>query len=207
MATIKGNILLYKLGNEQSRLLKNYFSRKRYNVIVAHNKKQVASFMKNYCFLYAFIDNNSSNDKIEELMKGFDGLINIVTIKEKLQTKNLLKSLQQEFDNNHTKQNFYQLGNYNYSVDEAMLRYSTADNTLMQGLTRKENAILNILCSNMGNIVFKHRIVMSIWRKDDFASARSLDVYISRLRKYLSLDSRVQIITFHARGLSIVVNH
>ncbi len=207
MATIKGNILLYKLEAEQSRLLKNYFSRKRYNVILSHNKRQVTSFMKNYCFLYAFIDSNSSNDKIEELMKGFDGLINIVTIKGKLQTKNLLKSLQQEFDNNQTKQNFYQLGHYDYSVDEAMLRYSTADNTLMQGLTRKENAILNILCSNMGNIVFKHRIVMSIWRKDDFASARSLDVYISRLRKYLSLDSRVQIITFHARGLSIVVNH
>ncbi len=204
---IKGNVLLYKLEQEQDRQLENYFSRKRYRVLVAHNKKQLTPFLKNYCFTYAFINESEQDKTIKDYLKSFDNMINIITLKTELKTRNLLKSLQTEFTDNQKKVSFYKIGLYDYFVDEAILRFTTSDNTLMQYLTKKENAILNILCTNMGSMVFKRRIVMSVWRKEDHASLRSLDVYIARLRKYLSLDSNIQIRTSHSRGLSIEVNN
>jgi DNA-binding response OmpR family regulator len=45
-----------------------------------------------------------------------------------------------------------------------------------------------------------------IWRDDNYFTSRSMDVYIAKLRKYLSVDGKVQILNIHGEGFRLVVN-
>ncbi len=89
--------------------------------------------------------------------------------------------------------------------DDASLGYLMADflidyfnqSLYFQGscrrLTGKENEVIALLIINSGQIVRKETILKSIWGTNDYFSGRSLDVYISKLRKYLQADPNVLI--------------
>lgn len=68
-------------------------------------------------------------------------------------------------------------------------------------LTAKEFSILEILYRNKNSIVSREQLTKELWDKDDFFSSRNLDVFISKLRKYLSDDKNVKIITVKGEGL------
>ena len=71
-------------------------------------------------------------------------------------------------------------------------------------LSSRENDLLKMLCQNMGQLVDRNRILMSIWGADTYFNARSLSVYINHLRKYLGEESPIRIMSVHGKGYKLV---
>ncbi len=75
-----------------------------------------------------------------------------------------------------------------------------------QKLTTKETDLLKLLCNNMNEVLERNFALKAIWFDDNYFNARSMDVYITKLRKYLKEDPRVQIINVHGKGYKLVVD-
>jgi DNA-binding response OmpR family regulator len=73
-------------------------------------------------------------------------------------------------------------------------------------LTGKESELLKMLCDNIGKPVSRSLALKSIWGDDSYFNARSMDVYVTKLRKFLKADGNVQIINLHGEGFKLVVD-
>lgn len=91
-----------------------------------------------------------------------------------------------------------------YHFDYANL--SLIHNDKSKSLTQKEAAILYYLCQHLEKVVKREDILNYVWGNDDYFTGRSLDVFISKIRKYLSLDPAVQIINYHGIGFKLSCN-
>jgi len=74
-----------------------------------------------------------------------------------------------------------------------------------QHLTPKEAALLKILSEEIGKLRTRESMANLIWGEDSYFVARTMDVYIAKLRKYLQSDSRVQIVNIHSLGFQLTV--
>lgn len=72
-------------------------------------------------------------------------------------------------------------------------------------LSPKENALLKLLCQHMGDLMPRELALVRIWKDDNYFTARSMDVYIVKLRKYLKSDPKVSISNIHGQGFRLVV--
>ena len=73
-------------------------------------------------------------------------------------------------------------------------------------LSPKENELLRLLIININDLLSREIALNKIWRDDSYFASRSMDVYITKLRKYLSLDPKVEILNIHGEGFRLVVN-
>ena len=73
-------------------------------------------------------------------------------------------------------------------------------------LSPKENELLRLLIINVDDLLSREIALNKIWRDDSYFASRSMDVYIAKLRKYLSLDTNIEIINIHGEGFRLVVN-
>lgn len=73
-------------------------------------------------------------------------------------------------------------------------------------LTDKESALLQLLLSHQGAVIKRSDILQQLWGDDDYFMGRSLDVFISRLRKYLQADPNISIRTIHSVGFTLEVD-
>lgn len=71
-------------------------------------------------------------------------------------------------------------------------------------LTAKENALLLLFCQNLNKTVDRSEALLKIWNDDSYFNARSMDVYIAKLRKYIREDEKVNILTVHGQGFKLV---
>lgn len=117
---------------------------------------------------------------------------------------------------NHTKQKTFQLGsilfdysNYELSIPvqplQAQRRKEAEVNIEKRKLTEKEAEVLYVLCCNMNNVIRRDELLMKVWGSDDYFLGRSLDVFLSKLRKYLSSDKSVEIENHHGVGFKLTV--
>jgi DNA-binding response OmpR family regulator len=74
-----------------------------------------------------------------------------------------------------------------------------------QRLTTKENDLLKLLASNKNGIVERNFALSAVWGDDSYFNGRSMDVYIAKLRKYLTFDSNIEIVNVHGKGFKLVV--
>jgi DNA-binding response OmpR family regulator len=74
-----------------------------------------------------------------------------------------------------------------------------------RNLTRKESALLNLLSENINQIVTREFALRTIWGDDDYFIGRSMDVFITKLRKYLSDDPAISITNIHGTGFRLEV--
>jgi DNA-binding response OmpR family regulator len=95
----------------------------------------------------------------------------------------------------------FKVGNYVFDYANLTLIDSKGKNQL----TQKEADVLNYFCQNMDKVLRRDDILMSIWGDDDYFIGRSLDVFISRLRKYLKNDPNVSIENIHSVGFKMMV--
>ena len=72
-------------------------------------------------------------------------------------------------------------------------------------LTTKEADLLTLLCQHANNMVDRMHALQIIWRSDNYFSARSMDVYITKLRKHLKDDPQIEIINIHGKGYKLIV--
>lgn len=90
-----------------------------------------------------------------------------------------------------------QIGDYTFDHANLSLEYKDAP---PETLTQKEADLLKLFVEHLNNVVKRSFILETIWGKDDYFLGRSLDVFISRLRKHLSDDDRIKIENIHGVG-------
>jgi len=73
-------------------------------------------------------------------------------------------------------------------------------------LTSKENELLRLLCMYMGEIVDRNDALNMVWGDDNYFNSRSMDVYITKLRKIFKEDESIQIINSHGKGFKLLVD-
>jgi DNA-binding response OmpR family regulator len=93
------------------------------------------------------------------------------------------------------------LGNYTYIP--AKMRLSIGETELK--FTPKENELMKLLCENLGRPVSRSYALKLIWGDDTYFNARSMDVYMTKLRKMLKEDPRVQLLNLHGEGFRLSV--
>lgn len=90
-----------------------------------------------------------------------------------------------------------------YKLDFANLELEGPEGKLR--LTPKEVALLKLLFNNPNKVLKREEILVMIWGRDDYFLGRSLDVFISRLRKYLSKDNRIKLSNIPTVGFKLEV--
>ncbi|MCX6258284.1 MAG: response regulator transcription factor [Bacteroidia bacterium] len=93
----------------------------------------------------------------------------------------------------------YHIGKIIFDTDNYLLKQ---DETVTR-LTRKESELLLLLCQNMNKLVKRETVLEKIWGRNDYFMGRSMDVYITRIRKYLKTDPTVEIINVHGTGFKL----
>ena len=71
-------------------------------------------------------------------------------------------------------------------------------------ITAKEAEILRLLCMNKGSVLDRNSALIAIWNDDSYFNARSMDVYIAKLRKYIEQDSSIEIVNVRGKGFKLV---
>lgn len=95
----------------------------------------------------------------------------------------------------------YKLGKFTFDTQKQVL--SSADST--QKLTTKECELLKLLCSHVNDVLERNYALKTIWVDDNYFNARSMDVYITKLRKLFRGDPNIEIINIHGKGYKLVV--
>ncbi len=92
------------------------------------------------------------------------------------------------------------IGKYSFNAELRIL--SIADDTVK--LSPKESELLKMLCMHENKILDRDKALNKIWGEDGYFTARSMDVYITKLRKYLKEDTAVELINVHGVGFKLV---
>ena len=74
-------------------------------------------------------------------------------------------------------------------------------------LTTKESELLGLLCAHANEILQRDFALKTIWIDDNYFNARSMDVYITKLRKHLKKDPNVEILNVHGKGYKLVISN
>ena len=94
----------------------------------------------------------------------------------------------------------YVIGNVRYHYDENTLFIDQKNISL----TTKENELMKLFLENLNQTVDRTLALKRIWKNDSYFNARSMDVYIAKLRKYLQLTDILKIITIHGEGFKLI---
>ena len=95
----------------------------------------------------------------------------------------------------------YQIGRFVFDTQKQVL---TLDGRQTK-LTTKESELLSLLCAHANEILQRDFALKSIWFDDNYFNARSMDVYITKLRKHLKDDENVEIINIHGKGYKLII--
>ncbi len=141
-------------------------------------------------------------DRIKGFKIGCDDYITkpFSTEELSLRLKAILKRcINIESDSSSKQEKNYNIGDYTFNVNNMTL--SIGDNDRL--LTRKESALLALLCKHKEKIVTREFALKKIWGDDDYFIGRSMDVFITKLRKYLSEDPKISITNIHGTGFRL----
>ena len=98
------------------------------------------------------------------------------------------------------KRDSIKVGNFIFDFDKQVLKLG--DNE--QRLTTKEANLLLMFCENRYDVLDRNYALNKVWGDDNYYNSRSMDVYIAKLRKYLSLDPEVELVNVHGKGFKLL---
>jgi DNA-binding response OmpR family regulator len=143
------------------------------------------------------------DDKLYGLQLGADDYITKPFSMEELILKIEIFLKRSSIDSSRTqKESIYRIGNYTFS--QTGLQLTNGSET--HSLTHREAELLAFFCDHSGKILKRDDILNKVWGNDHFFSSRSLDVFISRLRKLLKSDTKVKIENIHNIGYRLVIS-
>jgi two-component system, OmpR family, response regulator VicR len=140
-------------------------------------------------------------DKIEGLRIGGDDYITKPFSMEELEARieAVLRRTKPE-KTEETKDKF-EIGKYRFDY----LTQKLSIGKQVYDLTTKEAELLKLLCLNINQLVEREIALKLVWGNDSYHNGRSMDVFITKLRKYLKDDSKVEIVSVHGNGHKLVV--
>jgi DNA-binding response OmpR family regulator len=140
-------------------------------------------------------------DRIKGFKLGADDYITKPFSLEELELRvNVL--IKRAYGNQEKFDNKFRVGNYLFDFDNLDLICGEAKNRL----TKKEGRLLRQLCINRNEVLKREKALEIIWGENDYFAGRSMDVYISKLRKYLKEDPNIRIENIHGVGFKLIVN-
>ncbi|MES2872395.1 MAG: response regulator transcription factor [Bacteroidota bacterium] len=96
----------------------------------------------------------------------------------------------------------FDIGSYKFDYTAQMISMGTEQ----QKVSTKEAELLRLLCLKKNEVLTREEALISIWHDDNYFNGRSMDVFLSKLRKYLKEDPKVEIINVHGKGYKLLVN-
>jgi DNA-binding response OmpR family regulator len=100
----------------------------------------------------------------------------------------------------HKGKNIFAIGKYTFDYEQQNLQIRSK----LQKLTSKESELLKLLCMHVNDVLERELALKLVWGADSYFNGRSMDVFISKLRKYLQEDRNVEIMNVHGRGFKLV---
>lgn len=99
------------------------------------------------------------------------------------------------------KSTVFQIGNYTFDYNHHQLVLDEKGTRL----TSKESELLKLFCQNINQPISRSFALKTIWGDDSYFNARSMDVYITKLRKHFKEDTSIQIMNLHGEGFKLMV--
>jgi DNA-binding response OmpR family regulator len=223
-------ILLAEDDNNLGLLLRNYLIAKKYDATLSVNGiEALESFKKNefnICIVDIMMPEMDGLTLAREIRK-IDQNIPVIFLTAKNQKEDIIEGFITGADDYITKpfsmeellyrieailrrtngtvvpkkEEKYSIGEYSFDTLKQLL--SIHDNTIK--LTTKESELLELLCRHKNEILERNYALKAIWIDDNYFNARSMDVYITKLRKYLKKDPSVKILNVHGKGYKLLI--
>jgi two-component system, OmpR family, response regulator len=114
----------------------------------------------------------------------------------------ILRRTEETGKTNEAGDNSFSIGQYTFDFNRQILSFKGKE----QKLTSKEAGLLHLLCTNANEVLERSTALNQIWNDDSYFNARSMDVYIVKLRKYLKEDPTVELINVHGVGFKLIMN-
>ena len=114
----------------------------------------------------------------------------------------VLRRSQQKSINSNDKPGIYHIGKYVFDYTMMALEI----NGHAEKLSAKECELIYMLASNINTLVNREIILKKVWGNDDYFSAKSMDVYVSKIRKRLKDDPAIEILNAYGIGFKMIVN-
>lgn len=227
----KATILLVEDDPNLSMVLQDYLEMLEYSIVLARNGEEGLSHFKKQDFDMCILDvmmprkdgfslamdirkenklipiifltaKSLKEDRIRGFQTGCDDYIAkpFSTEELSLRIRAILRRCQSDSDGENEEQvKTFELGKYIFDVENMIL--NGKDGT--RSLTRKETALLCVLCKNMNKLVARDHILKEVWGDNDYFMGRSMDVFIAKLRKYLRDDPGLSITNVHGAGFKL----
>jgi len=96
----------------------------------------------------------------------------------------------------------FKLGKFTFDSNKQTL----SDDGGVKKLTTKEAELLKLLCENKNDILERNFALKAIWKDDNYFNARSMDVYITKLRKHLKPETSIEIMNIHGKGYKLIIS-
>lgn len=96
----------------------------------------------------------------------------------------------------------FEIGNYFFDYISQVITFKGQQ----QKLSTKEAELLRLLCLKKNDVLTREEALVKIWHDDNYFTGRSMDVFLSKLRKYLKEDPNVEIVNVHGKGYKLLVS-
>ena len=224
-------ILLAEDDHNLGNLLKNYLDAKGYSTILCVNGQEATDTFRQKEFDFCILDImmplkdgfvvaqeiRAANSKIpilfltarsmqEDKLKGFeigadDYLTKPFSMEELLFRIQAILRRSEELTKASGPQGMFKIGAYTFDFNRQVLTILGKE----KKLTSKEAELLRLLCVRDNAVLTRSDALREIWHDDSYFNARSMDVYIVKLRKYLKEDPNVELINVHGVGFKLVM--
>ena len=141
----------------------------------------------------------SEYDKVVGLDSGADDYITKPFSMEEL-TFRIEAILRRVRGKKNKESNIYKIGKFTFDTQKQIL----SSEGKQTKLTTKESELLGLLCAHANEILQRDFALKTIWIDDNYFNARSMDVYITKLRKHLKEDDSIEIINIHGKGYKLI---
>lgn len=143
----------------------------------------------------------------EDKLKGFeigadDYLTKPFSMEELLMRMRAIMRRSQNNSGVEAEKGVFEIGNFTFDYNRQMLKSKDSE----QRLTSKEAELLRLLCQKINDVLDRSFALKKIWLDDSYFNARSMDVYITKLRKYLKSDPNIELLNVHGIGFKLVIH-
>jgi len=99
----------------------------------------------------------------------------------------------------------FEIGSYHFNYPLRILTYHGGSEKTKEKLSPKEAHLLRMFCINKNHVLPRSEALKKIWGEDNYFTARSMDVFVTKLRKYLAEDTDIEIVNIHGNGFRLLV--